>query len=45
MSAQQDDKVLVVVQMTGGNDFLNTVVPFTNGHYFDAPEENRHQSR
>ncbi len=36
MSTQQDDRVLVVVQMTGGNDFLNTVVPFNNGHYFDA---------
>ncbi|PKB71771.1 MAG: hypothetical protein BZY87_03945 [SAR202 cluster bacterium Io17-Chloro-G6] len=36
MSTKQDDRVLVVVQMTGGNDFLNTVVPYTNEHYYDA---------
>ncbi len=41
MSTQNDDKVLVVVQMTGGNDFLNTVVPFNNGHYFDARKKIR----
>ena len=41
MSTQHDDKVLVVVQMTGGNDFLNTVVPFNNGHYFDARKKIR----
>ena len=41
MSTQQDDRVLVVVQMTGGNDFLNTVVPFTNEHYFDARKKIR----
>ena len=41
MSTQNDDKILVVVQMTGGNDFLNTVVPFNNGHYFDARKKIR----
>ena len=41
MSTQHDDKVLVVVQMTGGNDFLNTIVPFNNGHYFDARKKIR----
>ena len=30
------EKTLVVVQMTGGNDFMNTLVPFTNPHYYDA---------
>ena len=30
------DKTLVVVQLTGGNDFMNTIVPYTNQHYFDA---------
>ena len=30
------DNILVVVQLTGGNDFMNTVVPYTNGHYYDA---------
>ena len=29
-------KSLVVVQLTGGNDFMNTIVPYTNEHYFDA---------
>ena len=28
------DTVLVVVQLTGGNDGLNTVVPFTNPDYY-----------
>ena len=28
--------VLVVVQLSGGNDFMNTLVPYTNGHYYDA---------
>ena len=28
--------VFVVVQLSGGNDFVNTVVPFTNPHYYDA---------
>jgi uncharacterized protein (DUF1501 family) len=26
---------LVVVQLTGGNDFLNTVVPYADGRYYD----------
>ncbi|HEY9785034.1 MAG TPA: DUF1501 domain-containing protein [Candidatus Obscuribacterales bacterium] len=29
------EKILVVVQLTGGNDGLNTVVPFNDGAYFD----------
>ena len=28
-------KSLVVVQLSGGNDALNTVVPYNDGHYFD----------
>ena len=28
--------VLVVVQLTGGNDFMNTLVPYNNGVYYDA---------
>ena len=36
MSAEQEDRVLVVVQLTGGNDFMNTIVPYTSGHYYDA---------
>ena len=36
MSTKSEDKVLVVIQLTGGNDFLNTFVPYTNEHYYDA---------
>ena len=28
-------KVLVALQLTGGNDFMNTVIPFTNSVYYD----------
>ena len=28
--------VLVILQLTGGNDFINTVVPYSNPHYYDA---------
>jgi len=29
------DPVLVVVQLSGGNDFMNTVVPYSDPHYYD----------
>ena len=29
------DKALVVVQLSGGNDTLNTVVPYNDGFYYD----------
>ena len=29
------DPVLVVVQLSGGNDFMNTLVPYTSGLYYD----------
>jgi uncharacterized protein (DUF1501 family) len=29
-------KILVVVQLSGGNDGLNTLVPYTNGAYYNA---------
>lgn len=32
----KDSPILVVLQMAGGNDGLNTVVPFTNDHYHKA---------
>ncbi len=41
-----EDRMLVVIQLGGGNDGLNTVVPFGDGRYYDArpalaiPEEN-----
>ena len=36
MVTESKEKVLVVIQLTGGNDFMNTIVPYTNGHYYDA---------
>ena len=36
MTTADNDPVLVVVQLTGGNDYMNTVVPYANGHYRDA---------
>ena len=36
MNATDSDPVLVVVQLTGGNDFMNTVIPYTNPLYHDA---------
>ncbi len=29
---------LVVVQLTGGNDFMNTIIPYSNGLYYDSRE-------
>ncbi len=34
--ADTSDKILVIVQLTGGNDGLNTVVPFQNDLYYKA---------
>ena len=28
--------VLVIVQLTGGNDFMNTLIPYTSGLYHDV---------
>ena len=36
MASTKKDPVLVVLQMTGANDYLNTIIPYTNGHYRDA---------
>lgn len=35
MASTTPDKVLVVIQLSGGNDFLNTVVPYGNDLYYD----------
>lgn len=32
----KDDEILIVLQMAGGNDGLNTVVPYTNDDYYKA---------
>ena len=34
-NGKKKDPVLVVVQLSGGNDFMNTVIPFTEGIYYD----------
>ena len=36
MAGSAKAPVLVVLQLSGGNDFMNTVVPYTNGHYYDS---------
>ena len=35
MTSTRSDKSLVVVQLSGGNDFLNTVIPYNNELYYD----------
>src|ERR1700746_61612 len=35
MASARRDKALVVIQLSGGNDCLNTVVPYSNGLYYD----------
>ena len=36
MAANGNPPVLVVLQLTGGNDFMNTIVPYNNPVYYDA---------
>ena len=36
MAENGKQPTLVVVQLTGGNDFMNTIVPYSNGLYHDA---------
>ena len=36
MTVASKPPVMVVVQLSGGNDFLNTLVPYTSEHYYDA---------
>ena len=35
IAREVNEPVLVVLQLTGGNDFMNTLVPFTNPTYYD----------
>ena len=35
-AASAQDPALVVVQLTGGNDYMNTVVPYGDGRYYDC---------
>ena len=34
-SPTEKPPVFVVLQLTGGNDYLNTVVPYTDSNYYD----------
>ena len=35
MTSVSKDPVLVVLQLTGGNDYMNTVVPYGDPLYYD----------
>ena len=35
MVAKKKDPTLVVIQLSGGNDTLNTIVPYSDGNYHD----------
>ena len=35
MATRKHDPTLVVIQLSGGNDYLNTIVPFNSGEYYD----------
>ena len=36
MKERSQEPVLVVLQLSGGNDFMNTLIPYTSGDYYDA---------
>lgn len=36
MTTTGKDPILVVVELKGGNDFMNTIVPYTEGIYYDS---------
>ncbi len=35
MIGTKKDPVIVVLQLTGGNDYMNTVIPYSNSQYWD----------
>ena len=36
MTKERKDPVLVVLQLTGGNDYFNTVIPYNDANYYDS---------
>ena len=42
MASARRDKALVVIQLSGGNDCLDTVVPYTSGLYYDFRPDDSH---
>jgi len=36
LTSTNKDPILVVVQLTGGNDYINTVIPYQNPLYYDS---------
>jgi uncharacterized protein (DUF1501 family) len=36
MTAIKKDPVVVILQLTGANDYLNTIIPYNSGEYYDS---------